>query len=149
MTANVNEISIRKLPDKNGWKITDPDMIANNFNNYFLNVAKKISSSIPRNPDSALRCLNPPNNKRFSVSPTVPDEVCSIIPSFKNNKCTGPNGIPIKSLKILDPHISVQLSQIINDSFQKAIFHEKLKNAKVIRIFKKGDASKNSNYRPI
>ena len=52
-------------------------------------------------------------------------------------------------LKILDPHISAQLSLIFNESFQYGIFPVKLKIAKVIPIFKKGDASKNSNYRPI
>ena len=71
-------------------------MIANNFNNYFLNVAKKITSKIPRNPNSALRYLNPPNNNSFFISPTVPNEVSPIIQSLKNNKSTGPNGIPIK-----------------------------------------------------
>ena len=47
-------------------------------------------------------------------------------------------------------NISIQLSQIINESFQSiGIFPDNLKIAKVIPIFKKGDASKNSNYRPI
>ena len=124
-------------------------MIASNFNNHFLNVANKITSKIPRNPNSALKYLNTPNNNSIFISPTVPDEVSSIIQSLKKNKSTGPNSIPVKLLKILDPHISVQLSQIINDSFQNGTFPEKLKIAKVIPIFKKGDASKNSNYRPI
>ena len=52
-------------------------------------------------------------------------------------------------LKILDPYISVQLSSIFNESFQYGIFPDKLKIAKAIPIFKKGDSSKNSNYRPI
>ena len=43
----------------------------------------------------------------------------------------------------------MQLSQIINESFRIGIFTDKLKIATVIPIFKKGDASKNSNYRPI
>ena len=109
----------------------------------------KSQVKIPRNPNSALRYLNFPNNNNFFISPTVPDKVSSIIQSLKKNKSTGPNSIPVKLLKILDPQISVQLSQIINDSFQNGIFPEKLKIAKVIPIFKKGDASKNSNYRPI
>ena len=149
MKANDSEHSINNLTDENWCKITDPDMIASNFNNYFLNVANKITSKIPRNPNSALKYLNAPNNNSFFISPTVPDEVSSIIQSLKKNKSTGPNSIPVKLLKILDPHISVQLSQIINDSFQNGTFPEKLKIAKVIPIFKKGDASKNSNYRPI
>ena len=52
-------------------------------------------------------------------------------------------------MKILNPHISIQLSQIINDSLQNGLFPASLKIAKVIPIFKKGDTSKNFNYRPI
>jgi len=63
--------------------------------------------------------------------------VSSIIQSLTKNKSSGPNGIPVILLKILDPLISVQLSLIINDSFQKGIFPEKLKIAKVIPILKK------------
>ena len=145
-----NEInSIPNITDENGSMITDPGTITNNFNNYFLNVANEITNKIPRNPKSPLSYLNAPNNNSFFISPTVPDEVSSIIQSLKKNKSTGPNSIPVKLLKILDPHISVQLSQIINDSFQNGIFPDKLKIAKVIPIFKKGDATKDSNYRPI
>ena len=79
MKANDSEHSINNLNDENGCKITDPDMIASNFNNYFLNVANKITSKIPRNPNSALKYLNAPNNNSFFISPTVPDEVSSII----------------------------------------------------------------------
>ena len=60
MKVNGNEHSICKLIDKNGCKITDPDKIANNFNKYFLNVANKITSSIPRNPNSATASSYPP-----------------------------------------------------------------------------------------
>ena len=141
--------SIPFLTNKTGNKITDPNLIANNFNDYFINVANQITSKIPRNPNSPLRYLAASNNSSFFISPTVPDEVSSIIQSLKKSKSTGPNSIPVKLLKVLDSHISVQLSQIINESFQNGIFPGKLKIAKVIPIFKKGDASKNSNYRPI
>ena len=66
-----------------------------------------------------------------------------------NGKSTGPNSIPIKLLKILDPCISPHLSLIINKSFEEGTFPDNLKIAMVIPIFKKGDAGKNSNYRPI
>ena len=135
--SNIETNSIPNITDETGSKLTDPVMIANNFNEYFLNVATKISNKIPRNPNTPLRYLNAPNNNSFFVSPTVPDEVSSIIQSLKKSKSTGPNSIPIKLLKILDPHISIQLSQIINDSFQNGIFPDRLKTAKVIPIFKK------------
>ena len=64
-------------------------------------------------------------------------------------KSSGPNSIPIKLLKVLDLPISNDLSILINESFETGIFPEKLKIAKVIPIFKKGLASRKSNYHPI
>ena len=150
MKSNSGETnSIPFLTNDDGSKITDPSSIANNFNDYFINVASKITGKIPRNPNSPLRYLASANDSSFFISPTVPDEVSSVIQSLKKSKSSGPNSIPVKLLKMLGPLISTQLSQIINESFLTGIFPDKLKIAKVIPIFKKGDASKNSNYRPI
>ena len=55
----------------------------------------------------------------------------------------------MKLLKIVSPHISFPVSQIINESFQSGIFPEKMKQAKVIPLFKKGCPLTTLNYRPI
>ena len=68
---------------------------------------------------------------------------------LKTGKSLGPNSIPIKLLKILSPHISSPLSQIINASFHSGVFPEKMQHAKVIPLFKKGCPLTVSNYRPI
>ena len=91
---------------ENGSKLTDPDIIANNFNDYFLNVAYSIAKKIPKNPHSPLKYLKAPNNSSFQ-SPTLPGEVSFVIQSLKESKSTGPNSIPVKLLKILNPHISI------------------------------------------
>ena len=83
------------------------------------------------------------------VFPCSFDEVSEIIKSLKDGKSIGPNSIPIKLLKILDPYISVNLSDLINESFETGCFRDKLKIVKVIPVFKKGLTTKKSNYRPI
>ncbi len=72
---------MNKLIDENGT-ITDPGMIANNFNNYFLNVANKITSKMTRNQNSVLRYLHSSNNINFFIAPTVLDKVFYIIQSI-------------------------------------------------------------------
>ena len=129
--------------------VTDPVNIANNFNDYFLTVADKIIKQIPRNPGSPLKYLNFSKNSSFFISPKTPDEVSKIIHSLKKGKTIGPNNIPVRLLKILDPHISLQLSLTINESFRDGIFPDKLKITMVILIHKKGDVATNANYRPI
>ena len=72
-----------------------------------------------------------------------------MIQALKNGKSSGPSSIPIKLLKILEPHISVDVTILINESFESGIFPDKLKIAKVIPVFKKRLTSKNPNYGPI
>ena len=57
--------------------------------------------------------------------------------------------IPIKLLKIIGSSVSQFLALLVNQSFQSGIFPDKLKLAKVISLFKKGNPEIPSNYRPI
>lgn len=67
MTTNSGETnSIPFITNENGNKITDPNLIANNFNDYFINVTNKITSKIPRNSNSPLRYLASSNNSYIS-----------------------------------------------------------------------------------
>ena len=52
-------------------------------------------------------------------------------------------------LKIIGPSVSPILALLVNQSFQTGIFPDKLKIAKVITLFKKGNPELPSNYRPI
>ncbi len=145
--GNFNSVSY--LKDENGSEISDPKIIANEFNNYFINVAKNISKKIPRTPKSPLDYLSNPIMDSFFISPCTPEEISSLIHSLKKGKSSGPNSIPVKLLKILDDPISKHLSMLINESFISGVFPNKLKIAKVIPIFKKGLLTSKSNYRPI
>ena len=148
LTAN-NLDTISHLTDNNGSEIKDPSTIANQFNHFFTNVFNDITKKIPRNPRSPLCYLTNRNKESVLVSPCSSNEVSEVIKSLKNGKSVGPNSIPIKLLKILDPYIYVNLSNLINESFETGIFQDKLKIAKVIPVFKKGLTIKTSNYRPI
>ena len=124
------------LKDKNGTPITDPTQMANNFNDFFVNVANEITSKIPPNPKSPLSYLTYCNRETFPISPTTSDELSNINQSLVTGKCTEPNSIPIKLLKILDLCNSPHLSLTINKSFEEDIFPDNLKIAMVIPIFK-------------
>ena len=95
--------------------------IANQFNRFFTSVANNITQKIPRIPRSPLSYLTNPNPESFFIFPCTSDEVSGVIKSLKNGKSSGPNSIPIKLLKILDPHISLTLSILINESFETGI----------------------------
>ena len=116
---------INKLKDKNGNMTTDPATMATIFNDFFVNVADGVTKRIPRSPKSPLDYLDNKNHNSFFITPTAPLEIVDIINVLKTGKSLGPNSIPIKLLKILSPHISSPLSQIINESFLSGVFPEK------------------------
>ena len=123
--------------------------MANIFNDFFVNVADNITKKIPRSKKSPMDYLSNKNPHSFFISPSVPYEISDIIDQFKTGKSIGPNSIPMKLFKILSPYVSSPLSLIINESFQTGVFPTKMKQAKVIPLFKKGCSVTSSNYRPI
>ena len=80
--------------------------------------------------------------------PTSPVEIKSIILNLRKSS-PGFDGIPCSILKSSADVISGVLSEMINLSFSTGVYPEKLKVAKVIAIYKSGDKTNISNYRPI
>ena len=145
--SNVNVIA--KIKNSNGDETSDPAVIANVFNKFFVNVSHTVTKSIPKSKKSPMCFMGKRINNSMFISPAVPLEISDIINLLRVGKSIGPNSIPIKILKILCPFISSPLCQLINDSFQCGLFPDKMKLAKVIPLFKKGCVATTSNYRPI
>jgi hypothetical protein len=129
---------------------SDPCTVAESFNEFFTSIATKIRSKIPPTGHHFSIWLKNRNPRSFFISPTTPFEVSQIIQSLQKSKATGPNSIPHNILITVLDEISRILSDIINLSFTTGVFPSKLKQAKVIPVFKsKGSPLEVSNYRPI
>ena len=102
----------------------DPCEIAKIFNDYFVNIAARIDSEIPRTKESPLDYLGKKLDLSFFISPTDSSEVEDIISQFKNGKAVGPYSIPCKLLRMLNHLISPSLS------FSTGIFPDQLKIVK-------------------
>ena len=149
ISNNSSLSSISKIKDKNGNLTSNPSEIPNVFNDFFVTVSNEITRSIPKANKSPIEYLRNRNPVSILLSPVTAIEVNRTILNLDQTKSIGPYSIPIKALKILGPKIFHPLTKIINLSFTKGIFPSKLKIAKVISIFKKGDPEVPSNYRPI
>ena len=123
--------------------------MSNIFNEHFANVADNINKAIPRTPTSPFRYLGSANKYSLFLSPVTHFEVEDLISNLNSSKSIGPHSNPIKLLKILKHQISYPLTELLNQSFLKGIFPSRLKVAKVVSVFKKGDPKITSNYRPI
>ena len=130
--------------------ITDPQVIANHFNDFFTSIADSIRSSIPPTSKKYSDYLRKSTPNSIFLSSVTEEEVIKVIDSFSLTKSSGPDSIPIKLLKLLKIDISKPISFLINLSFETGTFPQTLKSAKVIPVFKgKGSPLDITNYRPI
>ena len=76
-------------------------------------------------------------------------EIEKTIEVLNPNKVSGDDGISHKMLRGVSKSVSKPLCILMNRSFEEGIFPDIWKIANVIPIFKKGDKSQPSNYRPV
>jgi hypothetical protein len=76
-------------------------------------------------------------------------EIISIIKSLKTKHSHGYDGISTKLLKISARYICSPLTHICNKSISTGTFPERLKYSVIKPLYKKGDKTDPSNYRPI
>jgi len=79
----------------------------------------------------------------------TPQEVRAKLSALNPAKASGPEGWSILSLKECSQQLCVPLSILFNKSFNSSALPNSWKEAIVTRIFKKGDCTVASNYRPI
>ena len=76
-------------------------------------------------------------------------EISNILAKMKNKKSSGHDGISNEILKCCSPVIENYLTNCFNNSIEKQFFPNSLKLAKVIPLYKNGNANDPGNYRPI
>ena len=133
----------------NNRTLTKNDDKANALNDFFTNIGKNVEKKIPTSNKNFQDFLKNPNPKNISNKPCTITEVNGIIKELQTSKASGPNSIPTNLIKSSAPIIAPILTYIINKSLNQGIFPKLLKFANVCPIFKKGDADKCENYRPI
>jgi hypothetical protein len=81
--------------------------------------------------------------------PVTTQDIEIIIYSFKTKDSCGYDLISLRVLKLSTPYISSPLSYICNKIMQSGVFPERLKYSIIKPLYKKGEKSLISNYRPI
>jgi hypothetical protein len=137
--------------------ISNPATIANTFNKFFTTIADEIANLINPVPDCDIDL--PTNNlagdpnivPRFNLTeiPLSEGEVLECIASLEDKKTPDMMGFSTNLLKKVSHSILKPITHIFGCSLTTGVVPSKLKIAKVIPIFKSGDASDINNYRPI
>lgn len=151
---------INKVLHKGRAKIITPDFItknnsdknateeiANEFNNYFANIGSNLVQYIPdENIDGSIipHSVNSIFLERVQVS-----EILKIVYEFANKKSNDYTDMNMSLIKQIIDVIVEPFTYICNLSFTTGKFPERMKIAKVVPLFKKGNKNDVSNYRPI
>lgn len=130
-----------------GEIISEPQSVANCFNNYFNDISHLTGSSTSKLGAVNVNIENNPIS--FYFEPSTPEDVIHIIDTLKHTNSTGHDNISNNLLKHCKHFIAKPLSTIINCSISEGRFPDKLKIAKIKPLLKKGKETAMENYRPI
>ena len=134
--------------EDNGF-ISDPGKVANKFNDFFLNIADKLSAKIVDKNSSHQDYLKNPNKSKFCLKETTPDEVIKIVNKLDSKKSSDYYNISPEIILISNQVVADSLTLIFNRCIREGCFPSALKLAKVIPIHKGDSVLTVSNYRPI
>ncbi len=143
-SSNVKKINI------NGTQSSDPQKMANHFNEFFTQIGKNISNSIPvvqKQPEDYI--VYDRDIPAFNLTNTTPEHVKKVISGLASKSSCDVSGVSTKLIKFIGSSIAVPLSHIFNLSLSTGKFPTNLKQCRVIPIFKNGCPTECDNYRPI
>ena len=116
--------------------ITDPNIIANMYNDYFINIGKNLATNLNGN-ISYKNYLKMPSKTTCHLERVTTSDVENIIDKLKTKSSSGYDGISNTILKSIKSVIINPLTLIINQMVETGIFPDVLKISKVIHIYKK------------
>ena len=134
--------------EENGF-ISDPTKVANKFNDFFLNIAEKLSAKIEKKNSKYQDYLKNPNKNTFTLKETTPDEIVKITKDLDSKKSGDIYNISPEIVKLSDQVVAEALAIIFNRCVREGCFPNSLKLAKVVPIHKGDSVLTVSNYRPI
>lgn len=139
---------INLIKHRNENFTTDRD-IAECFNNFFVNVTDELNCPNEPIDFQYLNRFTRSPNFCLDLAPTNIEEVKLVINNLKSGAATGYDNISSKFIKRYSNMLSPVLVKFINTSFETFTFPDSLKTAVVTPIFKNGNTTTISNYRPI
>ena len=133
-------------------KIEDPQKLANEFGNFFVEKVRKLDAGITStniDPLSLLKEKMKSTNITFTIKTVHVSVVNKILKELKTKTSYGHDGITSEVLKLGADVLKVPLTYIVNTSIRESEYPSYWKIAKMIALFKKGNRWEIKNYRPV
>ena len=134
--------------DDNGL-VSDPKVVANKFNDYFINIAEKLSNKIVNKNTKFQDYLKNPNMSRLFLNETTPDEIVKIINNLNPKKSGDIFRISPEYVISTKQAVAQHLTIIFNRSVREGCFPQAMKTGKIIPLHKGNSVLSVTNYRPI
>lgn len=132
-------------------KHVESKITPNEFNNFFLTIAKKIEDTLP-NPtidlNEYLKKVQV-NERTMFLSPVCREDVMYHINKLQSKTAKDIDDIDVRLVKTLKHQLAAPLLEVINSCLGCGVFPNKMKIARVVPVHKKGDPSILNHYRPI
>ena len=144
---NSNNIPL-KITDEYNRNHEDPIAIRNVFNTYFAKDGSTLASKIPAPTINKMQNMHSVVDS-FFLRPITETEVAHLLRNLDSSKSTGLHHIPIKYLKMATTVVAPILTDMHNCCIQEGVYPDVLKIAQIIPVYKKGNKSSCTNYRPI
>lgn len=135
-----------------GCDIVEPEIISNEFNSFFTNIAAKLKEDIPLSDfDSVKQFVRSrvPEPMFFNIPLIDKENVKKMLLNLDHTKSTGLDDIGARFLKMSASYIYPIIHHVLNLSISQNTFPNVWKLAKVNPLFKAGSRFDVNNYRPI
>ena len=132
-----------------GVEYTTNKSIASILNKHFATIGQYLAEKLPAITTCYASSYYLSNGQHFNILPVDESFVVKHLKSLKASKATGLDKINIKLLKDASEVIAHSIAKLINRSIQSHTFPSSWKCSKVIPLYKSGDRTNASNYRPI
>lgn len=137
--------SAPKMLKTNNNRFQSPKLIADCFNDYFTN----ITDILPTNTTPTPTSLISPSIAHLTLIPPTLEQTQEIIKNLRTTSANGHDDISAKFLQEFSKELSPMINQLTTKIFTDGCFPTCLKISKVTPVFKSGDNTCPSNYRPI
>ena len=146
--TKLNNNSFPKKIIINSQEVNNKCDIANAFNDFFVNVGPNLAKNIDKSGNNFVQFLNT-QKTTLPEHDLTEEELHRAFHTLKLNKSTGYDDISANVVKTCYDELLFPLKFIFNKSIKTGVFPDKLKIAKVTPIFKSGESTSLTNYRPI
>ena len=126
-----------KSLDINKEEITDKKVIAETFNNFFMNIVCNLAGKIPPS-RSNFESYLPIITTALSDKPLLEKEFKDTLFIMNANKRPGYDNLYVNVIRSMHNELKIPLMNIFSQSLSTGVFPDKMKIAKVSPIFKNG-----------